>query len=62
MNINYLVSYTVINTKVAYAPANQKVTLTEGYSNFESIRGIIAMRRGLKVENIQVEGLMKLDS
>ena len=56
----YLVSYDVIGTgDKKYSSAHGKVTITEGYSTFEDIRKIVAIPRGLKAENIDIQAIIK---
>lgn len=58
----YTVSYEVIGTDQPYKGATTSVLITNGYTVFESIRGIIAMKRGLKVENIDIQSIVKAAS
>lgn len=56
--LTYKVTYDVINTELDYASATGNVFLAEEYgTDFESIRKILAIPRGLKPENILVRSL-----
>jgi hypothetical protein len=52
MNTIYVVEYLV--TREGWKGGRSAVTLTEGYTEFEDIRKIIAIRRGLEAGEVVV--------
>ena len=57
----YSVFYEIEGTEKKYKSRTTSVMITEGYSTFEDIRKILAIRLGLKPENIRVRTLVEVE-
>jgi hypothetical protein len=57
----FSVSFRIVDTEKEYVPRTKIVSISEGYSEFEDIRKILAISLGLKVENIAVDAIVRLE-
>lgn len=58
-SVTYVVAYE-IPTRPKYAGASTRVTLTNGYTVFEDIRNMIAIKRGVDRDDIKITSLALL--